>query len=65
MGSPSEGKFPTFFFFFKNPPLYINYVCLGGLSNEAQRGTEVTPDILLFDSDSKTWTKTGEMMVKR
>ena len=47
------------------------YICLGGWSNEEewsdeeQRGTGVTPDILRFDSDSETWTKTGEMMVRR
>ena len=51
--------------------MYIYYICLGGWSNEEewsdeeQRGTGVTPDILRFDSDSETWTKTGEMMVRR
>ena len=42
----------------------VNCSGLGG-DRASSDGDGSTHDILWFDSDSETWTKTGEMMFKR
>ena len=37
----------------------------GELYNDTYEEIVITPNIIWFDSDSETWTKTGEMTIKR